>query len=294
MNVDLLVFWGIIVIMTLVAVMFVVLPWFKITQHPVGDRKDFNIAVYRERLSELETALDYPNLTLAQREQEQQVIMQELLADVDAGDIVWKNSPGDKNGRWALFFLVLILPITALVLYSQIGSGLYLLYSEDTSSAHSGKDFSLEEIVAKLAARLNDNPNDQQGWILLARSYNTLENYSQASDAYSRAYALGGEYDATFLIEYAETLVLASNNQITAAARNLLNTALQKEPNHPQGLWLKGIWEFHDESYATAIESWQKLISILPADSEFIEKIQAAIREANRRLPQNNPPIIQE
>jgi cytochrome c-type biogenesis protein CcmH/NrfG len=58
---------------------------------------------------------------------------------------------------------------------------------------------SVESMVTGLEARLAANPNDADGWALLAQSYAYTANEEAVEDAFERAVALG--FDATSLRE---------------------------------------------------------------------------------------------
>jgi cytochrome c-type biogenesis protein CcmH/NrfG len=88
------------------------------------------------------------------------------------------------------------------------GAGaLYLLWSNwtwhgtDTSGTPQG-------MVSNLARKLESNPNDLQGWLMLGRSYTVLEQYELAERAYQRADRLAGGKNVDALVGMAEALVL--------------------------------------------------------------------------------------
>ena len=55
---------------------------------------------------------------------------------------------------------------------------------------------SVASLAESLAARLAENPDDGEGWLLLAKSYWYMKRVDDALDAYSKAVALG-ESDPT-------------------------------------------------------------------------------------------------
>lgn len=287
------VFWTLVTLMTIVAMLVLALPWIRPRPRSAVGRENLNLTVYRDRLDELDMALDYPSLTFEQREQERHRLTRELLNDLGSSAEVSSATPA--SGRRALFAVITLLPILAFVLYTFLGTGTQL-FSPATAldaSADSKRMPSIEQMLSKLIARLETHPNDLQGWIMLARSYVALEHYPEAIEAYGRAMALEGDKsNPEITVDYAEALVLANGNRITDQARSLLNKLLQEVPNHPKGLWLAGVWAFQEERYQAAIEFWQRFKSLLPAGSELIEKIDVAIAEAERKaIP---PPSTKE
>ncbi|CAK0756399.1 hypothetical protein CCP3SC15_2170002 [Gammaproteobacteria bacterium] len=298
MDTNVLVFWVLISLMTIVAVLVSAWPWMRPRHASAVDRESLNAAVYRDRLAELETAMDYPTLTFDQREQERRVLAQELLDDV--GDSsrppASETHPDPKTGRWALFAIAVVLPVTALLLYSWLGTGTYLFSTTETSTAEEtqgadGKMQAIEQMVTKLADRLAANPNDLRGWTMLGRSYMALERYPEAAEAYARASTLADQ-DLGLIADHAEALVLANGSRLNDQAQALVTKVLHEAPDHPKGLWLAGIWAFQEGRYPAAAESWRRLKSLLPEGSELIDKIGNAIDEAERRATKAAPDSV--
>jgi cytochrome c-type biogenesis protein CcmH len=63
--------------------------------------------------------------------------------------------------------------------------------ARSTEQTYSQKVGSVASFVDGLAARLQENPDDADGWVLLARSYRHLGQSQKAARAYARAIALG-------------------------------------------------------------------------------------------------------
>lgn len=283
MNTDGWIFLILAGLMTSLAMLFTILPWLRARNNNDIDRKNINIAIYRDRLAELETVLDYPNLTFAQREQERQQLVQEFVDETD------NSSEQNINTRvthekWAVFIISLGLPLLAVLIYFIIGAESKFLFQEANTNSDQEKIVNFEQMVNKLAARLAADPNNLTGWMMLGRSYMALERYAEAAKAYSQAYSLEGDKNAEVGVNYAEALVMANDNNLTARAKNILEQALTLEPNNHHGLWLAGIWAFQEQHYQVAIDVWQRLKSLLPQDSEINQEIEDFIKKAQDAL----------
>src|ERR1043166_467854 len=124
-----------------------------------------------------------------------------------------------------------------------------------------------EQIAAnidKLAERLKQNPNDAQGWTMLARSYMMQERFPEAASAYEHLTALNAN-DADAWADYAEALALANNKNLAGKPAEAANRALQIDPNNMKALYFVGSAAFQAHDYQKAIEHWQKLLKLLPA-----------------------------
>ena len=70
----------------------------------------------------------------------------------------------------------------------------------------------IRDMVAGLAARLEDRPDDLEGWRMLGRSYRVLGELAKAADAYGRvAEALPDDLKAQ--IDYADALLAAAPDE---------------------------------------------------------------------------------
>jgi cytochrome c-type biogenesis protein CcmH len=136
--------------------------------------------------------------------------------------------------------------------------------------------------VAELARRLEQNPNDVQGWMMLARSYLSLEKYSEASRAYAKATELKSD-DAGLWADYAIALAMAQGQKLQGQPVQLIDKALQLDPDNPKALELAGNAAFEAGDYKRAIDYWEKLMKQAPANSEVAGALSEKINEAKTR-----------
>jgi cytochrome c-type biogenesis protein CcmH len=126
--------------------------------------------------------------------------------------------------------------------------------------------------VEKLAARLKQNPNDPQGWTMLARSYMMQERFSDAASAYEKVAALSAN-DADAWADYAGALALANGQNLAGKPTEAINRALQIDPKHQKALDLSGSAYYQAGDYNKAIEQWQKLLKLLPPGSDELKTV---------------------
>jgi cytochrome c-type biogenesis protein CcmH len=137
----------------------------------------------------------------------------------------------------------------------------------------------IEANVAKLAQRLQSNPNDAQGWAMLARSYSSMEKFSEAASAYAKATELNPK-DADLLAEYAFATGMAEGRSLEGKPLEIINRALKVDPENPKALQLAGSAAFQAKDYKKAIDYWQRVLKKVPPGSEVAETINARINEA--------------
>jgi cytochrome c-type biogenesis protein CcmH len=139
----------------------------------------------------------------------------------------------------------------------------------------------IEGMVAQLAARLEENPNDLQGWIRLGRSYNVLGKPNDARDALAKAVKVApGNVD--ILILYGRTIRTAAGNKPTAASIEVMQKVLTLQPAHVEALFFSGLAAAGAGDKAEARRLWEKAQSGLPENSTEREALQRQIDDLNK------------
>jgi cytochrome c-type biogenesis protein CcmH len=182
-----------------------------------------------------------------------------------------------------VLLVALLLPLSAIVLYRTIGTPEALDPAALTAAAPGGEHgISMDQAVAGLVAKLEQNPDDATGWALLGRAYQAMQRFAESRDALERARRLQPD-DRDLQVEYAQALALASPEQrIDGESRRLLDEVVAADPNHQRALWLIGISEYQAQRYAEAIAIWERVLPQLPAGSNVARSIQDRITEARR------------
>lgn len=201
------------------------------------------------------------------------------------------------RARLPALVLAILVPLAALALYAWVGEPRGLgVGPEDSRMAREaqaapadGEAPDLATAIEGLAQRLEQEPDDPAGWMLLGRAYKTMQRFAEARDAFDRAHALLPN-DADVMVELAESTVLASDDRrIAGRPAELLAQALERVPLHPRALWLEGIRLTQEERHAEAADTWQRLLDSLPADAEIRGSLSRQIAEARARAGQPLP-----
>jgi cytochrome c-type biogenesis protein CcmH len=119
-------------------------------------------------------------------------------------------------------------------------------------------------MAAKLAKRLAAEPNDLEGWLMLGRTYGTLEQFPLAVRAYQRADRLANGRNADAIVGVAEMLLAQDFEQIRGAAGHLFDRALAIEPDNPKALLYSAFASLSRGEQATARERFQRLLTLNP------------------------------
>lgn len=290
-----LTFWIIAALFILLALWFV-LPALlqKPNQDEEVERLEANVLVYKDQYRELEADLKSDLIGEKQYHDEKQELERRLLQDVPTKPDSDKALAPARNSF--AYGVAAFIPLGALIFYLSVGNpkGLDAASAPPTTPAAAAERpgaMSQPQIAAnidKLAERLKQNPNDAQGWQMLARSYMMQERFSDAAGAYEHLTSINPK-DANAWTDYAEALALANSQNLAGKPTEAINRALEIDPKHQKALDLSGSAAFQAGDYQKAMEQWQKLLKLLPAGSEELKTITTQISKA-KELAGNKTP----
>jgi len=287
------IFWFINACMLLLALAFVLVPIIRRHQDSRKElRNELNLHIHKEHLLELENDFKEGNIEEEEFNSAKHELERNLLSDI-------KNTEEDKDQTVTrisfktIIPIVVVLPVFVIVTYLMLGDidMVSVQPGEKVQQTNQDAMHSIEEMVAKLSARLQEQPDDGEGWRMLGRSYLVMNRYQNAVDAYRNARKYIGD-DSQLLADYAEVLILASNNSFTEEAANLVNLSLQKNPDEPKALWLAGNASYERGDFARTLHYWEHLFNILPPggdESKFVmENINQVKQDSGMVSPEEN------
>lgn len=140
----------------------------------------------------------------------------------------------------------------------------------------------LGQLADRLAAKLKANPDNADGWALLARTYVQVKRYKESLPAFEKATALIPK-DPHLLADYADALAMSSGG-FDKKSEALIDQALMLDPNHVKALMLKATVDFNRKNYAQAIQSWEKLLKVPDLDAERTKQATGSIAEARYQM----------
>ena len=243
------------------------------TAPEAGGRSAANLAIYRDQLAELERDRTAGTLADAEYEQAREELRRRLLEERVAGEAA---APGVRRSPRSALILLFALPLFAATGYAWLGQPQAL----DPIHTQARLDpQEIEAMLGKLKARLDAQPDDLKGWVMLARSYKTLGRYVEAAKAYGRGGALV-DNDATLLLDYADVLVQLNDGRFAGRPEQLIAQALKLDPDEPQALFLAGAAAGEREDYAAVVRYWERLLPQLVVESDEAKAIEGALTRA--------------
>jgi cytochrome c-type biogenesis protein CcmH len=173
-------------------------------------------------------------------------------------------------------------PVLAAALYLQLGSPQAINPPGPVTQAQ------IDDMVKTLAQKLEKNPDNPQGWAMLARSYKVMGRLEQAKAAFEKSTAYL-EQDADALVDYAELLGQLANNNLAGKPSQLLEQALQKNPDHPNALMLAGIADYQQSHFKLAAKRWEQLLALMDPASADAQQMRDNINQARSKA--GMPPL---
>jgi cytochrome c-type biogenesis protein CcmH len=309
-----LLFWSIAVL--LVALTLGTLLWPLLRGHHVAIAPDDDtaaIAVYRDQKRALDAECAAGAITPSERDATLAELARRVSEDVAATVRAPAPSPPLAEGTaapapkraWVLALaLMLLVPAAAFTLYQRLGNPVAAVAATAADGAgHEMSERQIAAMVESLAQRLKQRPDDADGWVLLAHSYQALERFAEAADAYAHADALIPN-NASLLADYADALAMAQGRRLDGAPAALIQRALAIDPKHKKALALAATVALETRDLDTSIAYWRRLAAELPAGSDearqvadVIAEVDAAKREGkgsstapSKRAAANAPP----
>jgi cytochrome c-type biogenesis protein CcmH len=266
-------FWVLGALLALAAVALVARPlWRRRAASAAVSRDAMNAAVYRDQLHELDADLAAGKLAQADYDRAREEIERRVLEDFPQ---VMEKGPHTTGGNRLVACGVLAVPLLALGIYFAVGNPAAIAPGDAAQRE-------IEAMVDRLAARLQNNPEDVEGWKMLGRSYGVLGRFPDAVNAYANA-ATRAPRDPDILVDLADALAMANGERLAGDPEALIERALAIDPQNLKGLALAGTAAFQRGNFAGAAARWERMLPLVPADSEDARVIRGNIEEARAK-----------
>lgn len=272
-------FWLAAGLLLLIALGFLLIPVLRERRaQQEEDRTALNVALYEERVAELQEQQTDGVLSRAQLDSAQAEAARELLADTDG-----TQPKVDKRlGKTAPAVIALLVPVLAMAMYLHFGAS----DKVELTSELAKPPTSVEEMTQRLERVVAAQPDSAQGLFFLGRAYMSQNRPADAARIFERTAAVAGR-EPQLLGQWAQALYFAAGKQWSAQIQALTDEALKADPKEVTSLGLLGISAFEGKRYQDAIDYWQRLLVQLPADDGSRAPLQGGIDQAKARLLAN-------
>lgn len=269
-------------VLALLAMAFVLVPLLRQgASAEIAPRDQLNLQVLRHQLQELDADLARGAIDSAAYGDARKDLERRVAEEVrPAAETV--SGPATK--RWQAVLLALLVPALAAGLYYKLGAPAGLnpeLAKPAESQSHELTAEQITGMVESLAQRLKGNPDDVEGWNMLARSYNALGRYAEAAEAFAQLARLIPD-DAALLADYADTLAMSRGRSLQGEPEQLVARALKADPQNVKALALAGSAAFERKAYPEAVAHWKKVLQLVPPESDMGRSTANGIAEAEQ------------
>jgi cytochrome c-type biogenesis protein CcmH len=134
----------------------------------------------------------------------------------------------------------------------------------------------LADSAARLAERLETEPDNLDGWLLLARTYTQLGRSEQAARVHRRIAAIPG-VPAARLAAIAEDLIAGSAGTVSPEAVELLTQANRRDPADPRARFFLGLARAQSGAPEEGLDIWLALERDSPAGAPWLDGLRSNI-----------------
>ncbi|MEE4743521.1 c-type cytochrome biogenesis protein CcmI [Pseudomonas alliivorans] len=277
-------FWMATGLLLLVALGFLLIPVLRGQRaQREEDRTALNVALYQERLSELQGQQEEGVLSAALVQNARDEAARELLADTEGAE---KARTARLGKPWLLLAAVLV-PVLGMGAYLQLGASDRVELSREFSQPPT----SLAAMTRRLERAVQAQPDSSESLYFLARSYMAQNRPGDAARLFERAAALAGR-PPELLGQWAQALYFASDKHFTPQVQALTDEALKADPKEVTSLGLLGIAAFETERYQAAVDYWTRLLNALPAQDPSRSALEGGIARARDNLNAGAKPAL--
>ena len=268
--------WVVLILMLVMALAVVLFPQLRKRRRAPRSRRDYDVAVYADQLRELKTDVERGVLSADQETQARLEIERRVL-DADASQaILGKRAGSPLFSAVGASILLAFIPGFALGIYLWRGSPeIPSQFAEipPVSAETPGQAPEVGVGVEELVARLREQPDNLDGWLLLGRSYIVLGRHSEAVRAYREAAGLAPG-DATVQSRLGESMVMAAEGFVTPPAREVFEVALGVEPRDAAARYYLALAAAQDGDLQAAFDGWRGLARNASADSPWLGDVR--------------------
>ena len=171
-----------------------------------------------------------------------------------------------------------VLTATTVILCATLSFALYSVIGSPKLISSQGELLHMGDMAESLAARLQDEPDDLDGWIMLGRSYMALGKFADATRVLHRAVEIEPEGNATALATLGEAMYLQNGEVWNDFIIDIFDKALNLDPEHTAALFWGGASAAAKGDLPLAIARWETLLAMNPG-AETNQILQQGLSE---------------
>jgi cytochrome c-type biogenesis protein CcmH len=243
-------------------------------------RSGSDLAVYRDQLAEIQRDRAAGRVGESEAEAAQVEVSRRLLAAADAEAATARPAPAPtatRRRRAVAMAALIALPLCSAGIYLTLGSPSL----PDQPLAARDKDQSIDSLVAQVETHLTRNPQDGQGWEVIAPVYLRLGRFDDAIKARRNAIAFAGETSDRFS-GLGEAIAAGANGVVTAEAKSAFERAVSLDGDNVKARYFLGVAAQQDGRPADAAAIWRAMLASAPPDAPWVEFVRHELAQLER------------
>ena len=275
--------WLIVILMTIVTVMIIGFPLIKRQSSRKANRAEYDITIYKDQLDEIDRDFERGIINKAEVEAAKIEIQRRILKAVEI------DCAKERLTRTRSPFLVGLIGVF-------IATGTFGLYTlkgspELPNQPYANRNISAEielrkgrlnqrevlELVSRILVNLKNNPDDIRGWLLLGRTYMTLDDFQNALNAFRRAMIIS-KNRPDISAEFAEAMIMAENGDVSIQAKKLYTEILIADPLNPKARYYLGLAKAQNDNLKGALQDWVDLGKLSAPNAPWMGLVNEQIK----------------
>ncbi|MDN3718678.1 c-type cytochrome biogenesis protein CcmI [Roseibium salinum] len=248
-----------IAVMTGAAALSVLVPLVRARRRPDGANLTADEAVYREQLDAIESELNRGLIDPEAAQAARTEVARRLLAAHERHEQEPSGRVRGSRLKIVQALALFVLPLAAVGLYLGLGSpdqpDLPLAARLDTPA----EEQSVGVLVARVERHLAQNPEDGQGWAVIAPVYLSLGQPEASARAYANAIRILGPRPE-WLTDMGEALTIANQGLVVADARRAFEQAVEMDATAVKPRFFLAIALGQEGRKDEAIAAWNELL----------------------------------
>lgn len=275
-------FWLLSLLLLIPALLIFLLPVLRVRKHQAEeDRTALNVAMYEERVAELEAQYAEGVLNAEQLAQGRDEAGRDLLEDTSQT----ATASQTRLGVTLPLLAALLIPVAAIALYQVFGE----LDKVEFTLANQQPPQTEEEAIARLQQMVKFQPDSAGDWFVLGRMHFNRGEFQQALVAFDRTILLAGRQPEV-LSPWAQAQYFASGNQWTDRLQIAVDEVLQANPYDAGILGFIGIAAFESGNFDVALQAWSRLLDQMDPRDPSAHAVLTGIERAEEALARHGAP----
>jgi cytochrome c-type biogenesis protein CcmH len=275
------------VVLVLMAVVFIVPTLLKKNYSFSDEYDDLNVSIAKDRLKEIKLQLDAGEINQETYQQLHDELESTLALDLSSTSQALSKTV-KENTKLTAIVLAMAIPVISAAIYYQLGD-----FSAATGirvaatvipAGENRPQMTIEEAVDRLEQRLAVDPENPEGWYMLAKTYMAMSQYHKAATSYKKVLNIMGD-EPEVLLRYADALAMTEDGKLNGVAKPVVEKLIALIPDNPTVLWMAGSAQNQQGNYSKALSYWYKLHPLLSQDVNGQGQLEVLIKGAEGQLP---------